>query len=86
MQKRVGRFTISHKMIYLKPEAAKKVLSETIVVRAESLFYTERIEYLAYSEHFDKVSPNQMPPEYDVEVTEEFNGEEVEYEVKFIRR
>ena len=65
---KIGRFTIDHEHIDGNPEIVRAIMGTLIVVRAESLFATQCIEYVALCDDFEDTNPGVMPPFYDVVV------------------
>ena len=41
-------------------------MAQVVILRAESLYHLEGIEYLALSEAFDETEMSEQPPLYDV--------------------
>ena len=69
---RRGVFELSRKVIEADPTLAFRILGTVLIVKAECLFYTNAIEYMAYSPMFDEQPDGAYPNHYDVVV----NGEE----------
>jgi len=67
-KKRVGRFEISRRYIDERPNEALKIMSRCIIVRAECLWASDVIEYVAISPDFDELPPNLQPPLYECQV------------------
>ncbi|WP_266032534.1 hypothetical protein [Brucella intermedia] len=63
---RVGQFQIEAEVIRDHPEIVMKVMAEVIVVRAEHHLINDRVEYDAWSPHFDIVPEGMVAPSYDV--------------------
>lgn len=64
IKKRTGSFQISHELLLKHPDIAMKIFAKCIIVRAESLFINNSIEYNAYSPLFDEVDDGVISPEY----------------------
>ena len=64
---RRGRFKLHHDLIKDDPGLILKMMAMMIVVRAESLFCEDTIEYHAMSRLFEKVEKGQLIPEYSLE-------------------
>ena len=75
MLNRVGKFAISLSLIRQAPEAILKVMEKVIVMRAEHMWYGDKIEYLAISNEFREVEPGVIAPTYEVICTKDENGE-----------
>lgn len=78
--KRVGRFTMTTDWARQFSTDAKRVMGLCVVVRAEQLFHSAIIEYIAISEHFREVATGEVVPEYVWNFTSE--GEISTKEVK----
>lgn len=72
--RRVGKFTINRNMIETHPDLVKKLMGMVIVLRAESDYYTDSIEYFAISDHFRTVEEGCIPLKYEVEVDSELDS------------
>jgi hypothetical protein len=68
---RAGKFTIARYIIDLHPDIALECLSGMIVVRAEMLYCSDMIEYVALSELFEFTDRHAIVPEYKLK----FNSE-----------
>lgn len=74
--KRMGRFAISHDSIKSGVDGLLEIFGKVIVLRAESIYHTQAIEYIAISPLFDVVEPELDPPSYKFIVTDaEIDGE-----------
>lgn len=62
---RLGRFQVACEFIGLSVEMAD-LWSRCVPVRAESLWHSDVIEYIAISAEFDPVPRGAKIPEYDV--------------------
>lgn len=78
LYRQIGKFKIDDDDIKNHPDIVRRILFHTIIVRAEYMFYSNQIEYVAYSKKFDKVPIGEEPPEYDIQV----NG----FKVMFIKK
>ena len=65
IRRRVGKFRLSRMMIVASPEDAMAIMGKVIVVKAETLYYNDEIEYTAMSPLFDENPDNCEPPEYN---------------------
>jgi hypothetical protein len=71
-QHRIGRFSISHHALrYSTGEQLCSLFGNFIVMRAESMFVSDSIEYLAYSALFEPCDYGDIPPEYTLKITQE---------------
>jgi hypothetical protein len=66
--RRGGVFEIHLDMIRKHPGDVLKIMTHTIIVRAEMRFSRDTIEYEALSLLFDEVQEGQIYPRYDIEV------------------
>ena len=64
--RRIGRFTISSRMIERSPEIVRAAMGRCIIVRCEMLFEFDALEYVAISPDFDEVQQGMISPEYEV--------------------
>lgn len=71
---RKGFFKISRSTIDKHPEAVMMVMARCVVVRAESLFIYDVVEYHAYSPEFNVVQEGALAPEYRIVTTEDEAG------------
>ena len=62
--KHCGVFCISQRAIKDNPEAVQLILSNVLVVKAESEFMTNCIKYWGYSRYFDVMDKSIEPAEY----------------------
>jgi hypothetical protein len=62
--RRFGRFTAPAELAHTFSTDLKRVMGKCIVFRAEHLFHTNKIEYMAASEHFRPVPLGEVVPEY----------------------
>lgn len=65
-RKRRGKFRISNDAIAKEPEKVLMIMACCIVVRAESFWAEDVIEYFAISEQFKPVDEGEATPEYGV--------------------
>ncbi len=72
---RVGKFTLSTRLIEQRPDDIMKALSTVIVTRCECVYHSAAFEYIALSRHFDKVPEGETVPEYTIEIEEGGNSE-----------
>lgn len=62
--KRFGRFRIAADLVERAPAAVMAVLSQTLVVKAESRYWANDIEYVALSAAFAPVPNGEEAPFY----------------------
>jgi hypothetical protein len=82
--RRVGRFEISRKLIEDRPDIVRSIMGRCIVIRCETIYYTDAIEYTALSPDFNEVPEGRTIPRYVIEVSE--NGGATHIEFKYIDR
>lgn len=66
---RPGVFHIPRRSIFESPDLVKKIMSQMLIVRAEDMFVSSRIEYVAYSHLFDEVDQGSVAPHYEILVS-----------------
>ena len=71
---RVGKFTVSTRLIEQSPDVIMKALSSVIITRCECVYYTASFEYIALSRNFDKVPEGEMIPMYTFETDSDGNA------------
>ena len=64
--RRIGRFCVSHYLVEQHWEKLLPLMSKVFVVRAESLYARDCIEYVALSPEFAEASFDVVTPEYEV--------------------
>jgi hypothetical protein len=69
MNNRKGRFKIGHIVIKNYPETVLKIMGQCIIIKAESMYAYDAIEYYALSKNFRKLKEGAPIPEYDVLVS-----------------
>lgn len=77
-QRRIGRFEISTNLIDDEPHAVQEALRDMIIVRAEQMYDTMSIEYMAISDKFEELALGHRAPRYIARLTrhrEEKDGE-----------
>jgi hypothetical protein len=79
---RIGKFSIPLDQINDTPKVALAILAGCIVVRAESMWHSNQIEYIAVNDAFDVVPVGNVPPRYDVIVQDLVGGN---YHVRFVK-
>ena len=72
-ENRVGKFYIANDLIEKKPKLITNILYDIVIVRAESKFARDQVEYVGYSKEFKKVREGLNPPEYEV-IIDKTNG------------
>lgn len=74
-ERRVGVFSIDKRLVDTEPDTCMAVLSDCVVVRAEFLYHTGAIEYVAFHESFDPVEIGMMTPRYVAHVKCDYDPE-----------
>lgn len=75
----IGRFIIGHATFAHDWRALLPLFAQVVVVRAESLYHLDGIEYVALSGQFDPIKHGEVPPLYDVQYRSSEAGEEVTF-------
>jgi hypothetical protein len=81
--KRIGRFSVSRYEVDERPHVVRKVMKDVIVLRAEFMGYSDRIEYHGIHASFAAIGEAEEPPLYLIEVTQ--NGDGSVGKVKWVR-
>ena len=68
---RIGRFDIAMAIIDKRPDLARRVLGECVVLRAECMLSQAAIEYVARCSAFAVVEDGDRVPDYDIEIDED---------------
>lgn len=68
MNEKRGKFSIDTYAIEHDPKQVMKIMSHMIVVRAEHLYMSKRIEYIAISDLFDSLNVGEQIPDYIIEL------------------
>lgn len=71
----IGRFSISYKMLQMHLEEVRSVMRGVVVVRAESRWDKDCIDYVALCDAFEPVEGYREPPEYQAVITRHPDGE-----------
>lgn len=71
---RLGKFSISMKVIAGNEDEVRKFMGNCIVIRAEMMYAEDEIQYTAHSHLFDKTERGDMIPEYDIIVSRTGDG------------
>lgn len=74
---RLGRFLISHAPITHDWRCLLPLFAKVVILRAESLYHLEAIEYLALCEDFEEVEMGAAPPAYRFTCVGDAEGGEV---------
>ena len=64
MKNRVGTFEIARELIHSDPSAVLKVMARCIIIRAEYMFASNDIAYVALCADFDEIPTSSLPPAY----------------------
>ena len=62
--RRLGKFFISLKVIDQYPIELKRLFYNVLIIRAETLYWNNTIEYTAISQYFDEIAEGCEPPIY----------------------
>lgn len=74
-ENRIGRFSIDRRLLLSACEADLRQLFGTlIVVKAETDFVRDTVDYMAFSVIFPSVPPNTKPPEYHIWMQQDHYG------------
>lgn len=66
MNKRIGRFVMSIKLVERDQETARAIMGRCVVVRCEMMYANNSLEYMALSPDFDEVQEGEIAPFYEV--------------------
>lgn len=80
---RIGKIKIADVFIEKNFDAALAIMQHIVPIRAEYMYDTRIIEYVAISNEFDVIEEGWSTPSYDVFVT--INPDTLKYLVKFVR-
>ncbi len=75
IRRRIGAFSISLTFLDDNPEVAIVILSGCAVMRAEAIWHTHQIDYVAMHSEFDAIPPDHDVPTYTFKLTRYANGE-----------
>ena len=64
----VGKVYIDLNLFRECPDKLVEITKDLLIVRAESLYVKNKIEYTAYSKHFEKVPIGKEMPIYNADV------------------
>lgn len=79
MKCRIGKFNLSKFIVERDQQTAMAIMGRCVVVRCEHMFYRGTFEYLAISPEFDEIYHDEMPPRYDVIISDSGNS------IRFVR-
>jgi len=65
-ENRIGIFAIDHHFIKDDEEFVRALMRHVIIVRAESMYSQDAIEYVGYSDLFEPISPKYRAPNYRI--------------------
>jgi hypothetical protein len=65
-RRRLGRFIVGHATLHHDWRSLLPLMAQVVILRAESLYHLDGIEYLALAEAFDEIEMSEQPPLYDV--------------------
>jgi len=66
-ENRIGKFELPRADFRRSLADIKNILNKCVVVRCESMFHKDCLEYIAYSEYFESVEENGPIPFYEWE-------------------
>lgn len=77
MNRRIGKFTLPIDWVEAHPEEVVAAFNQLqiIVTRAESMYHSATIEYIAISPFLDEVKLGYVIPDYFIEATTHDEGE-----------
>lgn len=76
LNKRIGKFYISSKLLFDNYNLVNRILNNVVVVECTHHFYNNHFEYHAISHLFDVLEEGCQPNEYKVSIT----GDEIKFE------
>lgn len=71
---RLGKFSISMKVITDNGDEVRKFMGNRIIIRAEMMYAEAEIQYTAHSHLFDKTEHGDRIPEYGIIVSRTGDG------------
>ncbi len=74
MRKRAGNFTVNAKLIDSSFDDMLPIFEGIIVVQAELMFISDKVQYTAISNHFRELETGEAVPEYMAECTKDEDG------------
>lgn len=72
LNKQLGKFVLDANLIRENPGTCFAILSTVIPIRAEHLYWCDKIEYQAISHSFDVLEAGMIMPEYKAIVEGQF--------------
>ena len=63
--RRLGKFWIRGDVIAESPSDVMKIMGQCVIIRAEHLYASDAIEYIAYSPQFATVKEGEIAPTYE---------------------
>jgi hypothetical protein len=63
---KVGKFSVSRRVIDEQPALARKLMRDIIIVRAEMSYVQDSIEYIGICDEFEPISELTPVPEYNI--------------------
>jgi len=67
---KVGMFQLPRQLLEDKPAIVATIMAHCIITKADCIFHTNIMEYVAFSPEFDWVAEGEMPYIYEWEITE----------------
>lgn len=73
IKQRAGRFQIGWDVIRLHPKEVLEAIKDVVIVRAESLYHGQVVEYVGFCDEFRETSVGDRVPSYQARLkTDEF--------------
>ncbi len=63
-KRRIGQFSLDYSFIENEPEKVRELMGQCIIVRAEYMLNSDRIEYTALCDKFEEVEKGHGAPNY----------------------
>src|SRR5262245_25538401 len=81
--RRIGRFTIDLHIVHTKPDLARMILRDVLVLRAEALDYAHCMEYVGEHPEFALLNRYGTVPLYERDIVQRHNEDSaaVAYEI-----
>ena len=72
--RRYGCFKIAWFHIEDNPKLVREIMGQCIILRAEALYATREIEYIAESDWFDRIEEGFIAPMYEINIVKDGNN------------
>lgn len=73
-ENRLGRFLIDTKFFEKEPDLVMRVMGKCIITEAQNHYYSNSIEYFAFSPEFERIENAVNPPYYNIEAWRDEEG------------